>query len=249
MTRPRLLVYDETGELYPELSRYTDEVEVLGVSEPEQIGQQLEESPANALVLNAATPEALMSYMEALRDRRGGLPLIGCSIPRSVSRAEQLGAVCHLVKPVTRDDLYRALAMVDRPVKRILLIDDEPEVLQLWTRMLHIHDRALEVVTVGDGRRALEVMDRIGPDLVVLDVIMAGMDGWQVLEHMNQQEATREIPVIVVSAQDPHTALPATPYLVATCGDGLSVGKLLRCSLNFSSVMLGPDRAPGPAPR
>ena len=120
--------------------------------------------------------------------------------------------------------------------------EGEPEVLQLWTRMLHIYDRSLRVTTVGDGRRALELMDRVTPDVVVLDVMMPGMDGWEVLARMAEKSGTQKIPAIVVSAQDPQMHVPSAPFLIATCGRGFSATKLLRCSLSLSSTLLNVDQ-------
>ena len=246
LLRPRIVVLDETGELYPQLAHCANEVEVLGISEMAQIEQELENCPADVLILNTAREDDLLAHVRKMGALEQSTPVVGCSIPRLVSRAEQLGALCHLTKPVTRADLERVIQMVDRPVRRILLVDDEPEVLQLWTRMLHIYDRSLEVITVGDGQRALELMERVRPDLVVLDVVMPRMDGWQMLAQMAEKDETRGTPVIVVSAQDSHPDPPLASFLVASYGKGLSIPSLLRCSLNLASVLPGTGRGPDP---
>ena len=246
LLRPRVLLFDETQELYPRLAHHSDDVEVLSVDGAAQIERALEDCPADVIMINTAREDDVLSRMRQLRIPDHSTPVIGCSIPRRVSRAQQLGAQRHLVKPVTRADLQQAIQSVGRPVRRILLVDDQPEVLQLWTRMLHIYDRSLEVTTVGDGQRALDLMARIHPDLVVLDVMMAGLDGWEVLAQMAKEDEICDIPVIVVSAQDPHAQLSLTPFLVASCGNGLSVARLLSCSLALSSILL--NVAPEPEP-
>lgn len=246
LLRPRILVFDETGELYPQLAHHTDEVEVLSIDDVSQIEHELQNCPADAMMLNTAEEGDLLAHIRRLRALDHSTPVVGCSIPRLASRAQQLGALCHLIKPVTRADLEQAIQTVGRPVRRILLVDDDPEVLQLWTRMLHIYDRALEVITAEDGQRALALMQRISPDLVVLDVIMPGLDGWQVLTQMAENDQTRDIPVIVVSAQDPHLDPPSASFLTVSCGKGLSIASLLECSLNLSSILLGTGRGPEP---
>jgi CheY-like chemotaxis protein len=112
--------------------------------------------------------------------------------------------------------------------------------------MLRIYDRALEVITVRDGESALALMEDVPPDLVVLDVVMPGMDGWQVLAQMAAENVIRDIPVIVVSAQDPHLDAPSAPFLIASYGKGLSIASLLRCSLSLSSVLLNTGQGPEP---
>jgi CheY-like chemotaxis protein len=114
--------------------------------------------------------------------------------------------------------------------------------------MLAACDGGLEVVTVCSGAQALEELDARPVDLILLDLVMPDLDGWQVLQHIRDGEA-RDIPVYLVSAQDPATEPALSRCLVATSGDGLPISKLLRCSLGFSSLMLSSEQALDQVPR
>jgi CheY-like chemotaxis protein len=205
-------------------------------------------TPAHAVVLNAAASDGLWPLVETVRQEAPGTPIVGCSVPRIVERAIDTGALGYLIKPVTRTDLERAMQAVDGSVRRVLVVDDDPDVLQLFSRMLHVCDSTLEIATVSSGKQALDELRRTAPDLMLLDVLMPDMDGWQVLEAMSEDERIGEVPTFFVSAQDLADQPPASQFLLATMGGGLSLSKLLRCSLEISSLLLEPERALDLAP-
>ena len=85
------------------------------------------------------------------------------------------------------------------PRKRVVCIEDEQEIIDLVT---HILGRAqYEVIGAMGGQAGLEAVIRTKPDLVLLDLMMADMDGWEVYQKMKADDATRHIPVIVVTAR------------------------------------------------
>jgi len=250
--KERIVVCDETGGLCPSLSSYSDEVELVDIRNPAQVLQQLHQAPAHAVLFNTATPDGLWPLVDQVRRQIPDTPVIGCSVPLQTKRALKAGARDYLVKPVTRADLEGVIEAIGKPVKRILAVDDDADVLQLWTRMLRAYDSALEVVTASSGEQALEKMRSRPPDLVLLDVVMPDMNGWQVLECKSQDEAIRNVPVVLVSARDPVAEPIASQLLLVTMNGGLALSKLLHCSLELSKLLFKPgwsaDPEPGPAP-
>ena len=246
--RPRVVVCDETGGLYPAFKRCSDEVEFVDGRDLATTMQELRQSPAHAVVLNTTLPNGLWSLVERVRQMVPDTPLIGCCVPPRLERTLEAGAGDYLTKPVKRIDLEKAIQGTGEPVKRVLVVDDDADVLALWTRMLHACDSAPEVVTASTGAQALDALRARSPDLMLLDVVMPDMDGWQVLELKNQDETIRGIPVVLVSGQDPMQQPVASPALLATMGEGLSLSTLLRCSLELSALLLkhdgGRDQAP-----
>jgi CheY-like chemotaxis protein len=241
LSKPRVLICDETGDLYPAFTRYTDEIEFVDTRDLAQVAQEVRECPAHAVVLNTVSPHDLWPLAERARLETPDTPIIGCSVPPQVERALQAGAAGYLVKPVTRADLQEVIRAVDRPVRRVLVVDDDLDVLQLFTRMLCGCDGTLEVATASSGEQALEALRSVPPDLVLLDIIMPETNGWQVLEIKRQDEVIRDIPVVLVSAQDPREQPLASQALLATMDEGLPLSKLLRCSLEISALLLQPD--------
>ncbi len=93
------------------------------------------------------------------------------------------------------------LAESSQKESSILLVDDEPMLLQMHAQIIREQISFARVATAENGEQALERMRRQPPDLVMLDLGMPGMDGFRVLEMMQQQETTRGIPVIILTGQ------------------------------------------------
>ncbi len=83
--------------------------------------------------------------------------------------------------------------------KHILCIEDEPEMIDLIRLILSW--RGFEVVGAGGGKEGLEKVRENPPDLILLDLMMPDMDGWEVYQQIKADEKTKEIPVIVVTAK------------------------------------------------
>ncbi len=81
---------------------------------------------------------------------------------------------------------------------RVLIVDDEPINIDYVEQELE--DLGYETFSAGNGREALQQVARISPDVVLLDILMPEMDGFQVLERLKSDQVLRNIPVIVVSA-------------------------------------------------
>ncbi|NQT74443.1 MAG: response regulator [Chloroflexi bacterium] len=77
----------------------------------------------------------------------------------------------------------------------VLMVDDDPNILKFVSANLEI--RGYDVITAEDGETALEVMDRTMPNLVILDLLMPGIDGFDVCRHIRKSS---DVPIIVLSA-------------------------------------------------
>ena len=96
----------------------------------------------------------------------------------------------------------------------VLVIDDDPNALDLLGRTLQ--GAGVRVVTASDGQEALNLARTLKPAAITLDVLMPGMDGWEVLRELKGDPETREIPVIMVTMTDDRElgyALGATEFL------------------------------------
>jgi len=83
--------------------------------------------------------------------------------------------------------------------KKILAVDDEKHIVRLV--QVNLERAGYAVVTASDGKEALEKVQAENPDLVVLDVMMPYMDGFEVLQNLRRNPATRDIPVIMLTAK------------------------------------------------
>jgi CheY-like chemotaxis protein len=82
---------------------------------------------------------------------------------------------------------------------RVLVVDDEPDVLLLCR--LNLQQRGHELIEASEGVRALELARERHPDVIVLDLMMPGVTGYDVLEALQADDATSDIPVLVLTAK------------------------------------------------
>ena len=83
---------------------------------------------------------------------------------------------------------------------RVLVIDDEK--LLMKSTCIALNHYGFEAGGALDGEKGLEAAAALHPDIILLDIMMPGMDGWQVLEKLKQQETTRHIPVVIFTAKE-----------------------------------------------
>jgi two-component system response regulator VicR len=91
--------------------------------------------------------------------------------------------------------------MSEQPDKQrvVVCIEDEPAMIDLVTLILK--NRGFEVVGALGGREGLESIQKLKPDLVLLDLMMPDMNGWDVYQQMKADEYMQQIPVIVITAK------------------------------------------------
>lgn len=82
---------------------------------------------------------------------------------------------------------------------RILYIEDDPDMIALVQAILI--RQGFEVKGASSGPQALEILKDDLPDLVLLDLMMPGMDGWDIFHQLKAQERTKTLPIIVVTAR------------------------------------------------
>lgn len=88
--------------------------------------------------------------------------------------------------------------MPDERKQKILCVDDEPKNLKLAADLLRLW--GYEVLTVGDGKAALEVLKAAKPDLILLDIMMPKLDGYEVCRRIKSAKETQFIPVVMLTA-------------------------------------------------
>lgn len=222
---PRLVVLEREHTLQRLLARYLPDTEVTPVRDIGAAIAELSRSPAQALIVNASPLEAIPT--SDLTRLPFDTPAITCWAPGEDEAARRLGVVRYLVKPVTAETIHEVLAQLPGPVKTVLIVDDEPDELHLFARMLAADERRYRLLQVTNGQRALDMLRTRRPDVMLLDLVMAGMDGFQVLEEKGRDPTIRDIPVIVISSRDPSGDPVVSNTVTITHGRGLSTRHLL----------------------
>ncbi len=240
--KKRILVYDETNKLVPILAHYHDE---LDFSRLDQL-EEMDRTPAEMVILNMTEPDRLMASMQKVRLSSSFTPVVGVSFSAFLADPAQAGVLAYLVKPFKVDLFFSALQQVKTPVRKVLIVDDDPDIRQLLTRMLRTAGD-YEIIYAESGESALEALTD-HPDVVLLDIVLGDMDGWQVLEQKNRFPDQRDIPVIIISGQDLTEYNMRTAIFAATYSEGLTVRQCLQSALDFSEELFkeGLQRSPAP---
>jgi signal transduction histidine kinase len=246
-TPPRLVTLEPGHALADLLRRYAGEIQVTSVLTLDQAVQELNRAPALALVVNDRAAQHAVQQIPQLSRLPFGTPAVVCWMPGDAETMEQLGIARYLTKPIQRDRLLEAVGGIGRDVGTILVVDDQPEAVQLLARMLASADGSYQVLRTTSGRRALSLMRERQPDLVLLDLYMPEMSGFQVLEAKKADPAIAGIPVVVISAHAPDMPAQRGNCLSVVLRDRLTVEDLL-AALQMVSGLYGSDQqSPHPA--
>jgi CheY-like chemotaxis protein len=182
------------------------EVETLDVSQQaDWLMQVVSQSPGAVVLGFQPATERGWELMQLLKQNpeTSDVPVVFYSLSTGHTSGAML-EVDYLTKPVGSVELLQALERLgvksDGKCHSILVVDDDPHVLDMHVCMLEslVNCRILKA---NNGRKALEVMKSQWLSLVLLDLMMPEMDGFDVLRIMREQESTRNVPVVVLSAQ------------------------------------------------
>ncbi len=141
---------------------------------------------------------AVLSALKADPDV-ADIPVIMLTIVDDRNLGYALGASDYLTKPIDRERLVAVLKQHRRDLP-VLVVDDDVEVRQLFRRMLE--PEGYTVAEAGNGREALDRLHDVLPSVILLDLMMPEMDGFEFVDEFRRHEAWRAIPIIVVTAKD-----------------------------------------------
>jgi PAS domain S-box-containing protein len=154
------------------------------------------------------------------------LPVLFISATSERDRALELGGSAFITKPFTNDELIgQVRALLAPRQRRVLVVDDDYHVRPTLARLLQ--RGGFQVAEAADGRAGLELVERQPPDLVLLDIRMPDIDGYEVLRRLKQNPLHQHIPVVILTASDLGTgaqqralALGAVRYLEKPIASG-----------------------------
>lgn len=233
-SNPRILIVEQEGTIQRLFSRYLDGIDVLSVDNLLEAVQSLEKIPTRLMIINSPEPYAESSLEFA---NPFNTPVITCWMPGRDEAARRMGIVHYLLKPVEQDVLLSALDEVGKEEMSVLLVDDDPETIQLFARIISISRPAVRVIRAASGREALQLMRERQPDAVILDMILPDINGFDLLGEKGSDPQIRAIPVIVVSSTDPAGILIVSNRFSVNCTNGLTIKEFLGCLSAVAEIL------------
>jgi len=130
------------------------------------------------------------------------IPVVMLTFVDNKNLGYALGASDYLTKPIQRERLLAVLEKYRRHPQPgpILVVEDDPDTREILQRLLE--KEGCQVIAAENGRVALERLAESRPMLILLDLMMPEMDGFQFIDRVRQHENWRTIPIVVVTAKD-----------------------------------------------
>lgn len=245
-TTPRFIIVEEERTLERLFQRYNHQVSLVSVDTLAAAADEFRREPAQLIVLN--TPASLEDNNLA-EIGQFPVPVIRCWLPGREEVARRLGVVRYLLKPIPQQALLAAIDETALPAQaKILLVDDDPDTLHLYSRVLPAARPGYRVMRASNGKQALQFMRERQPDLVLLDLIMPEVDGFAVLRAKSEDALIRSIPVIVITSNDPAGQPILSNHIEIQQTHGFTVREFLDCINGLHQILNTPghklDRAP-----
>jgi len=174
------------------------------------------------------------------------IPVIMLSIVANEELGFALGAADYLTKPVARDALRECIVRYasKNPDGPILIVEDDPEIREMIRRLLAAEN--LNSILADNGVHAVEKLREVRPCMILLDLLMPVMDGFEFLAELQKNDDWREIPVVVLTAKDltteDHERLAGRTQKVFAKGGNVQATLLAEVRRRLSPPAKDPDQ-------
>ncbi len=101
----------------------------------------------------------------------------------------------------------------EKMIKKIMIVDDNPDILLSIKNGLEVVAGDYEVIGVESGEKCLELLETETPDLILLDIMMPEMSGWETYDRIKENEAWRKIPLVFLTARTDKISRDAGDFL------------------------------------
>jgi CheY-like chemotaxis protein len=192
---PTLLVVDSDPAVTALLERRLGGYTVVSASPTDTLAEQVLFHHPRAVLYNVA-PGARARW-DALKTI--AVPQIECSLPSQEWLVKELQVTACLSKPFTAQQLLLEISRVGN-VRDILIADDDRGFVQLVERLLQASDHPFHIRRAYDGTECLAALRAERPDLLLLDLTMPSVSGWDVLAQVRQEQSLAAMPVILLTA-------------------------------------------------
>lgn len=199
LSERRVLIVDPDEAVTAFLSRYLKSHAVSACNDESEALQCLSRAEPDILLL--AQNHRYAGLRQEIEQHHSDINLITMPMPSGRAAIRQRGVYDYLVKPVSLETLRGVLGQFGAALQSIMIIDDNRDIARLFSQSLFSINPDYRVRSAYNGRQGIAIMEDEPPDLLMLDVLMPGMDGFQVIEAMRCKPQLADIPIILISAK------------------------------------------------
>ena len=205
--KPLILVVDDEVPARELLASYLEsEYQIVMAESGAEAVQKAQQLRPDAITMDVMMPgsDGFETLVELRKNPETvNIPIIIVSVVDQKQVGFALGAADYLIKPIARPVLLETIRKHVLPYAdddaAVLLVDDDPRTLELLGETLR--SAGYETQSVRSGARALEVLSSKLVSAVLLDLLMPGMDGFEVIRHVRAQPTLKDLPIFVMTAK------------------------------------------------
>jgi signal transduction histidine kinase/CheY-like chemotaxis protein len=201
-----VLAIDDNPEAIDIIRKYLGEdYRVIGYLSGEGAVEKAKEIKPMAITLDIMMPKK--DGWQVLRELKKtpetqDIPVIILSIVDNKRLGFSLGAAEYLVKPLEKQVLLRKLRNLEKTttIKRVLIVDNEPDTVELIGNVLR--EAGYQIAVANNSKDAIKTIKDFVPDLIVLNLTMPEVSGFDIIEYLETEERVKDIPLIVITQKD-----------------------------------------------
>jgi signal transduction histidine kinase/DNA-binding response OmpR family regulator len=225
---PAVLVLLDDRHAFTLLRRHVQEFNLVQADTPERAVELLRQARPLAIVMEAGW-RGRWAEIASAAGLAEPVPILTCPLPSLRQLGQLLGAGDYLAKPLRREDLQAVVARLGPPLRSVLVVDDDPSFARLLVRLLKAEDEGIEALMASGGAEGLAIARARRPDLVLLDLLMPGVSGYDFLAEVRGDPGLASMRVVVMSARSPELEARLQPgaLQLERCG-GLSLTEMVQ---------------------
>lgn len=180
--------------------------DVIPLTNPNQAVAYAKEIKPFAITLDIMMPEK--DGWQVLNDLKNDeetrqIPVLVCSIIEEMEKGFNLGAADYLVKPFIHNELVHAINKLikDKDTHEILIIDDDPQYLT-YIKEIIVNQFGFPPIVAQSGSEALKRLEDLTPEVILMDLVLEDMNGFELLEKFKSNTRIKQIPLILLTSSD-----------------------------------------------
>ena len=200
-----ILVVDDDPKVSKNICEYLNEAGYITItaSSGKEALDLAERFLPVAITLDIIMPEMDgWEVLQKLKDNQKtkDIPVIIISVSNDRDTGVALGAVGYINKPVSKNILISEIYKLNKAPDTVMIVDDNNFELNQMSSI--IKSEKIDTILASTGGQCLSMLEDEIPDILVLDLMMPGMDGFDVLDKIRKKKETNDLPVIIVTAKD-----------------------------------------------